>query len=60
MKYRREHGSDTWHWCANCIEWPTEEGTYVEQNLPRGQRPTDGELDLKCLSKERAGFCETA
>lgn len=59
MKYRREHDSDTWHWCVNCNEWPTQAGTYIEQDWPRGQRPTDGELDSKCLNKERAGVCQT-
>jgi hypothetical protein len=60
MKYRRRHGSDTWHWCTNCSEWPTAAGSYVEEDLPAGQRPSDGELDNQCLGKERNNDCQTA
>jgi hypothetical protein len=39
MAYRRRNGSDTWHFCRNCSNWPT--SNYVEQQ----SRPTTGELD---------------
>ena len=60
MKYRKIHGSDTWHWCTNCEDWPTPPGTYEERDLPAGQRPSSGELDDECLAKERGGTCQTA
>ncbi|MDZ7713691.1 MAG: hypothetical protein U5L06_11520 [Rhodovibrio sp.] len=22
-EYRKKNGSDTWHWCRNCTNWPT-------------------------------------
>jgi len=52
MKYRKLKGSDTWHWCRNCSNWPT--SNYVE----RDAKPTSGELDNECLAKEKAGTCK--
>jgi hypothetical protein len=51
MAYRRRNGSDTWHWCRNCSQWPTSD--YVEQQ----SKPTTGELHNECRSKEAAGTC---
>lgn len=42
MKYRRKTGSDVWHWCTNCEDWPTAPVTYEEVNLPAGKRPSSG------------------
>jgi hypothetical protein len=50
-RYRRRRDSDVWHFCSNCTEWPTE--SYVEQTT----RPTSGELDNQCRSKEANGGC---
>lgn len=30
MTYRKKKGSDTWHWCRNCSNWPT--SNFEEQN----------------------------
>jgi hypothetical protein len=60
MKYRRHNGSDVWHWCTNCEDWPKTPGTFEEVDLPAGQRPTSGELDNECRSKEDDGNCSTA
>ncbi len=49
--YRKKKGSDTWHWCKNCSEWPT--SNYDEQ----ATKPTSGELCNQCKGKEAAGTC---
>jgi hypothetical protein len=43
MKYRKKRGSDTWHWCTNCRDWPGDNEDYDEVDLPPGQRPSSGE-----------------
>ena len=55
-EYRRKRGSDVWHWCRNCTRWPIYD--YESVKLPRGQRPSSGELDNECRSKESAGNCQ--
>lgn len=50
-KYRKKKGSDTWHWCTNCSNWPTSD--YDE----REGKPSSGELDNECQAKEKAGNC---
>lgn len=57
MKYRKKRGSDAWHWCTNCEDWPTSD--YEEVDLPPGQRPSSGELDNECRDKEERGDCDT-
>jgi len=54
MTYRRKRGSDTWHYCKNCSNWPTSD--YEE----RSTKPTNGELDNECQAKEKAGNCTKA
>lgn len=51
MAYRRRKGSDTWHWCRNCSQWPTV--NYEEQQ----SKPTTGEFDNECKSKDADGTC---
>jgi len=57
MMYRRHNNSDTWHWCTNCEGWPKIRGTYVEQAVPVGRRPSTGQLDDECLAMEKRGTC---
>lgn len=52
MAYRRKKGSDTWHWCRNCTNWPTSD--YDE----RSSRPSY-DLCNQCLGKERNDDCRT-
>ena len=52
MAYRRKNGSDTWHWCRNCTNWPTSD--YDE----RTSRPSY-DLCNQCLGKERNSDCRT-
>lgn len=49
--YRRRYGTDTWHFCRNCTNWPT--NGYEE----RLSKPTTGELCNQCRSKKANGIC---
>ncbi|MCE7698615.1 MAG: hypothetical protein K8E24_007185 [Methanobacterium paludis] len=52
VEYRQKTGSDTWHFCSNCSNWPTRSGY-----KSRSTKPTDGELCNECLGKQRNGNC---
>ena len=60
-EYRRLKGSDAWHWCSNCSNWPkgTRGVDYDSQQVAAGKRPSSGELDNECRSKERENNCQT-
>jgi serine protease len=49
--FRRRHGSDAWHFCTNCTNWPKRD--YDE----RTTKPRSGEMCNQCLSKKRKGAC---
>lgn len=52
VEYRRKRGSNTWHWCKNCSNWP-------RRNYDtRFTKPTDGKLDNQCRAKEKARNCQ--
>jgi hypothetical protein len=51
MAYRKKYGSDTWHFCSNCSNWPTN-GYHS-----RATKPTSGELCNECVSKKANGNC---
>lgn len=53
--FSRRPGHDAWHWCTNCSNWPTVSGTYEVKYT----KPTTGELDNECKSKQAAGTCKT-
>lgn len=55
-KYRRKKGSDTWHFCTNCSNWPT--GRAGIDYDERSTKPTTGELDNECLAKQKANNCK--
>ena len=50
-QYRRRSGSDTWHWCSNCSNYPS---SGYETS---GSKPSSGELCNQCQSKEAEGDC---
>jgi class 3 adenylate cyclase len=50
--YVRAIGSDTWHWCRNCSNYPT--GVNFETNHGR---PSTGELCKECRSRNQEGKC---
>jgi len=58
-EYRRRKGSDTWHWCTNCSHWPKDGEDYDTYCGSTSDRPSPGELDNECLSKERDNDCST-
>jgi hypothetical protein len=49
--YRRKKGSETWHFCANCSNWPA--GDYEEQVTA----PSTGELCNECRAKRLERNC---
>lgn len=51
MTYRRRNGTDVWHFCTNCLQWPI--ANYVEQD----GKPTTDELCNQCRSKQARGDC---
>jgi len=50
--YRRRKGSDTWHFCSNCSNWPTSnyDTSYT--------KPSSGELCDECQAKKASGNCQ--
>ncbi len=54
MPYRKRMGSDTWHFCENCSNWPYSD--YDEQYT----KPTSGEIDNECRSKNKDNNCTGA
>lgn len=50
-QYRKSTGSDTWHYCSNCSNYPR--SGYTTSN----GKPTYGELCNECQGKERNGEC---
>lgn len=49
--YRKKNGSDTWHFCSNCSNWPTSD--FVKSS----SKPTDGELCDQCKGKRAKDDC---
>jgi hypothetical protein len=49
--YRKHKGSDTWHFCSNCSNWPTS-----SYDTHPG-KPASGELCNECLGKQRNNNC---
>lgn len=49
--YRRKKGSDTWHFCSNCTNWPTYDYDRSES------KPTSGELCDQCKAKRANNNC---
>jgi len=54
MEYRKKNGTDVWHWCENCAEWPAEDYTVTFGD------PVSGKLDEKCRDREKDGLCTKA
>jgi len=51
-KYVRAKGTNVWHWCTNCSNYPDEENI-------EGVQYTRPSYDLcnQCKAKEKAGNC---
>ncbi len=52
--YKRKEGSDVWHWCVNCSEYPTGENVTSRQS-----KPEYGTMCPECEIKEKTGDCKT-
>ena len=44
-------GSDTWHFCTNCTNWPTSDYDTATS------KPTTGEFCNQCMDKEKNKNC---
>ena len=51
-EYRMRVGGSIWHFCSNCLFWPTED--YVSSN----DLPGDQEICNECIVKNQLGKCE--
>jgi hypothetical protein len=51
VEFRRNIGSDIWHWCENCSDWPM--SNYESSHL----KPTSGEYCDQCKSKDPNSRC---
>jgi len=49
--YRRLHGTETWHWCANCTDYPP------SNYQAAASKPSSGEFCPECLANQRSGEC---
>ena len=52
MTYRKVWGTDTWHFCQNCSNWP--KVAYQEQEEP----PPWGHICHECKAKDIKGECQ--
>ena len=46
---RKRIGTDTWHFCKNCSNWPT--SGYTEGTGSSGEKCNE------CMAKQRSGNC---
>jgi len=49
--YRRRKGSDIWHWCTNCSNWP-------KSNFEKSTTKPNWELCNECKAKDRKKTCK--
>jgi hypothetical protein len=52
MTYRKINGTDTWHFCLNCSNWP--KVNYQEEQ----ESPRWGEICKECKVKDIKGECQ--
>lgn len=52
LPYRRRKEQDTWHFCRNCSNWPTDQ---YEKMI---KKPVDGEICNECESRFRNKECD--
>jgi hypothetical protein len=51
-QYRKQKGTDTWHFCSNCSTWPT--SNYEASS----EKPTEGALCNECKAKKANNSCQ--
>jgi hypothetical protein len=49
--WRRKRGSDTWHFCSNCSNWPTSDYDTSYS------KPSSGEFCNECQAKRANNSC---
>jgi hypothetical protein len=52
-EFRRKRGFDYWHWCPECVFYPSDD--FFIQNLATGT-PL-GKLCDECLTRDRLAAC---
>jgi len=52
--YVKRKNSDTWHWCKNCSNYPSEK--VIEKT--RRSKPKGAKLCPQCESKAKRGQCD--
>lgn len=52
MSYRKVTGTDIWHYCQNCSNWP--KVNYLEEK----EAPRWGTICGECRAKDVKGECE--
>ena len=50
--YRKRKGTDTWHFCSNCSNYPT-----AAESETSSSKPSGGELCNECRSKKEKDNC---
>lgn len=55
--YVKRAGSDVWHWCKNCTNYPSPSEIDETKVLSGKTRPSTGELDNQCKAKEDNDDC---
>jgi two-component system, response regulator PdtaR len=53
LVYRRQSGSEIWHWCGNCSTWPKTEEFEQANFLPAG-----AEVCNECWIRNQDGACD--
>jgi hypothetical protein len=51
VTFRRRRGTDMWHFCSNCSNWPRDD--YDE----RATNPGSGLFCNECVRKRASGAC---
>lgn len=54
--YRRRKGSNTWHFCTNCPNWPNEMEEYDEKTIDKELE--DDELCHRCQVYDDENNCD--
>jgi len=54
VRYRQRYGSNVWHFCSNCDEWPRSPDMFNQRS---DSKPTKGVMCEKCAGREKSGDC---
>lgn len=51
--YAKRPGTDTWHFCGNCSNYPKGTGTVTQST-----KPSSGEFCNECRAKQASANCK--